>query len=307
MDAGLRWLNGRPRVALVSLFIYVPFIVLSHNLVQRQVRALRDAITRPLFNVLMLGIVLLALVGLTVWILRASRGMAQRDHRIRAWVIALAGTFVSYLYLVVQFSESVHYPQYAVLAVVLFALTRSYGDTFLLITIISLIDEGYQFWYLRAHLPSYFDFNDTLLNQVGALLGLALVFGTSRTFPVRARERSWRAELHRSWALRLSAALFVVCAIGWAAGLLQRYPGERETTAWVLLDKRNDRPPGFWRPGGRGADKPFHLVTHTEGPLLTLALLAGMLGIDRPRRRLVTQPGAASMGAPNPQHAGAPR
>ena len=283
MDRFLRWLSERPRVSLTSLAVYASFIVLTHFTVQRGVLEFRRVVTRPVFNVLTLSAVAAALAGMTWWVVRNSRDMPNRDHRLRAWAAALILLEASYLYLIAQFSESAHYPQYAFLAVLLLATTRNYLDAYLLAALIAFVDEGFQYWGFRAESPVYYDFNDLLLNQVGTIVGLALVYGTVRTFEVRAPASTWPEQWRASWPLRLCTLLIVGGLLAFGAGVVQRYPDERSRPAWVVFDRGNDGNTDFWR--GGTADKPVHRVTSTEGPLLFLGFVVGMVALNRPRRR----------------------
>jgi len=187
----------------------------------------------------------------------------QNRLSLRCFTAFLVGA--SYNTLLVANLESIHYPQYALLAVPVFALTTSFGQTVLAITLLGAVDEAYQFFVLENW--KYFDFNDIILNLVGGGIGVLLVFTFSTRRPAARTRRLWR--LVRS---PLFLATFLVVAAGfllYLLGLLKLYPGPDAAGAWIVLSKVASSD-AFWitLPWGRK----YHVLTPIEG-----LVLAGVL------------------------------
>jgi VanZ family protein len=82
--------------------------------------------------------------------------------------------------LVVFNVENIHFPQYAVLTLTIFALFKHFGATVFWVTLSGVFDEGYQYFVLyRNNNIVYLDFNDIVLNLIGAGIGVALIYTLS--------------------------------------------------------------------------------------------------------------------------------
>jgi hypothetical protein len=116
-----------------------------------------------------------------------------RGRWIGAWAALLAAALAAWWLLTVANIELIHFPQYAVLAVLLFA--GGLHPTWALIGATSLgaIDEVYQHFVLYAdRQEAYLDFNDMVLNCIGAAGGLLLALAARA-----ARHRPWGSAVVR--------------------------------------------------------------------------------------------------------------
>ncbi len=184
-------------------------------------------------------------------------------------------TTAAYLHLVTLISEFVHFLQYALLAVPLFALTRRYGDTVVWITLLGALDEAYQYAVLHQHRTIYYDFNDVLLNLLGGGMGVILIFaGTAGALS------GWQAgpsinRLHSP--ARLTLALILATGILLRLlGHLHGAPGEAGVP--LLLLSRSPSPPTFWTQVPWG--KRFHILQPLPAVLLMLILIAFYATLD---------------------------
>lgn len=161
-------------------------------------------------------------------LLRARRG--QRGlPTFGLWALWLALAAACQQVLVTAPAEAIHYPQYALVAVLLARAldpTRQRGwliEPALAGAALSLADEGLQYLLLMDG-PAYFDFNDLALNQLGGLAGLLLYYGFPRhglsmPAPRGVDQRRWRVRLLTGYAV----AAAIVCAL-LASGLLALRP-----------------------------------------------------------------------------------
>lgn len=105
---------------------------------------------------------------------------SRRSGRQAAiWGGATALVLLAHHVLVVNPVEVVHYPQYALLAVLLYRALDHVTLAAALATLLGVVDEVFQYTVLYAHHPQrdqlYLDGNDMVLNALGAGLGLAAV------------------------------------------------------------------------------------------------------------------------------------
>ncbi len=99
------------------------------------------------------------------------------------WLFVFISVILSYRYLITAPIEIVHYPQFAILSILLAISLDPKKDKFfiirilLIVTLLGIIDEVYQYLYLTKKSSDYLDFNDFLLNQIGAAIGIMMYYG----------------------------------------------------------------------------------------------------------------------------------
>jgi hypothetical protein len=90
-------------------------------------------------------------------------------------IFLLAFVALAHAFLLVAPIEYIHYPQYAVVAFLLGRAGIAPEIAWLGATALGAIDELHQFRVLRRGRPEYFDWNDVVLNAVGAAYGIVLL------------------------------------------------------------------------------------------------------------------------------------
>ena len=93
----------------------------------------------------------------------------------RATLALLACVFVAKALLLVAPIEYIDFPQYALVSMLLGKGGLPLELAWLVATGLGALDEGFQFVFLRRGRPDYFDWNDVVLNGIGASFGLILL------------------------------------------------------------------------------------------------------------------------------------
>ncbi|MEW5774034.1 MAG: hypothetical protein AB1916_10990 [Thermodesulfobacteriota bacterium] len=223
----------------------------------------------------------LALLALPVgaWL---ALGPGRRSGRVSgrealAWLALAALLAAADRLLIVTAVERVHYPQYALLAILLRRVLADETLVLGLACLAGMADELLQYLARPAN-TGYLDWNDFCLNLLGAAAGLLL----ARALGVRALA-SPRAEARlRAGFLVLCGLLAGAAAVAWADGrLLASAPAREPLSVFARVDGELRfvlsffSPDGFWSvaPSGRA----HHVLTPGEG-LASLALLqAGLI------------------------------
>ncbi len=128
-----------------------------------------------------------------------GRAYVRAPARARG-IISLAAlaamTLVAQRWLLVSNIELIHFPQFALLTFLLLAGGLTPQTAWALATAAGMLDETYQRLVIYARVPNtYLDFNDMLLNAIGAAWAVALWAGeecTMATSPAGGR-RAWGA------------------------------------------------------------------------------------------------------------------
>ena len=163
----IAWLIAAAVAFVADLFLHLPVTDGFDFIAKRFGFFTYDRITKYVF----LAIALLCLAAAWRW---AHRRIAVAVTML----MALAG--IAQALLLVAGIENIHYPQYALLA---YLLARGLPNTeaaWLGATGLGLLDEAYQFLVLPRGTPEYLDWNDILLNAIGAAFGLVIVAALHR-------------------------------------------------------------------------------------------------------------------------------
>jgi hypothetical protein len=151
------------------------------------------------------------LLGLGVAATAVCSRTTEKPRKLAAIVALALGALVVQRVLLVSSIENIHYPQYAVLAI-LFGVGGLRRETaWLTATTLGALDEWYQHLALTRGTLGYFDWNDVVLNALGAAFGVVLLatFRGDASEPPVARDR---------WSGRAAAAAALVV-------LLTAWPG----------------------------------------------------------------------------------
>ena len=174
-------------------------------------------------------------------------------------IMSLLFVFLIIKYLFVINIEVVHFPQYALLAMLIYPITGNFTSTLIWATLLGILDEGYQYFYLSPDDTGYYDFNDVVTNVVGGAIGLIIL----RLSGINERHKT------KIWKTSSGVALLVLCAVvafTFTTGFLSLYPSE--SSSYTLVEKV---PESFWITIEH-LHKTYHVVSPTEGILMTIGL-----------------------------------
>lgn len=208
----------------------------------------------------------LAALVLVTWLVFSAvrQGTRRRVLWVTGyWLLWLACVAAVDRWLTFSVAEYFHYPQYALLAMLLAKAMDAertrwpVGSVLWLTTLLGATDELAQYLWITVSYSQYFDFNDILVNLLAGVAGLMLYYGF-RNPPadglkkMQTQTRGWVA------IFGLSIALLVCVALAWGLGLLAVTPpgpvppgGLLETTHG-LPTLFLQREPGLydrWHPG----------------------------------------------------------
>jgi hypothetical protein len=166
-------------------------------------------------------------------------------------IAVVSAVLLAKAFLLVAAIENIHYPQYALIVIVLARAGLSLESSWLIAVGLGVVDEYYQFVMLPRGTPNYLDADDIVLNAIGGLLGVVTILAYSRREPEAPL-------IPASTAGRLVFLGLIVASIFWP---VVRSPFYNTT------------------PGGRH----FHLLTWFEAIVVLGGLWAGV-------RRLAQSP-----------------
>ena len=251
---------------------YFILVVLPHLQVGLFFQWLFSHFTRSQYQLGVLsGFVLLFLVLCLVLL----RGMIV-SRRVAPVLVYLGITFVltavSFKLLVIHNIELIHLPQYALLAVLLFPLVRRFGDTVFWATLLGAVDEAYQYFILAPDRTMQYDFNDIILNLLGAAFGVIFLFACGVS-PEPRKNKAWYANPVLLTLLGLAAGVVIL----FQTNVLALYQTGAGQSAMGVIVK--ELPQGFWSYIPHLHVR-YHIVLPLEGLILTGLLLALYYSLD---------------------------
>lgn len=254
------WLKNNKALNLLILITYYLLVVLPHEEVGKWVaRTLDEPYGRDTYNLIILVFGLLGGLG---YLIPFWRGVSKLEEgRGRTWfafILTLLFVILSFNILLVVNVEIIHFVQYLVLAILLFPLLNNYRDTLFFATLFATADEAYQYLVLAPLRTDYFDFNDVIIDLIGAALGLLLLWS------VGIKEVVTQQKWFQTPTFIGFSILTVAVIISYITGVLAIYPSESETQAPILLIRKIQE--SFWtiiHPNVK-----FHVVQPLEGVLI---------------------------------------
>lgn len=264
-----------PRSRLAS-WLAAAGLVLANFVLHKPISDVCDAlfarIGRTPYEWVTLGSVAVMSAFAAALLLR-GRAAALRDARVLAALVGLAAmTVFVQQELLVSNVELIHLPQFGLLAILVTATGLPPQLAWVVATLAGALDETYQWRVIYADTPgTYFDWNDIVLNALGAAWAVVLM-------------RGGRGDASTTGERRLQTGLLAALLLGFAIAMLVAPP---------QLAPRDGFP--YWGPALRRALTGFdyHVMPAAEG-LGSVAVIWGLVALACSTRRGAALPLAAA-------------
>lgn len=192
------------------------------------------------------------------------------------WCLAVFG---ANRFLVSTGNEYVHYPQYAILSILLYKAIKTdanpspFARVLFWVTLMGIIDETIQYFYICPSYGDYLDFNDFVLNELGAVGGLVIIASKGcNSYPAHNEPHIGKAEIGTAGATVMLISLLAL------SGLLQITPPREIPPGGTLKMNGNikifvERKPGIlgtWQKA-QGAGR-YYVLTPLEGAAIIFVI-----------------------------------
>jgi len=218
------------------------------------------------YNLLISIVAGVALVVLLIYTFYHIRTSQSKTIKISYLFLSCFLMVLFYNTALVYNIEAIHFAQYMMLAILVFPLLRSYGETVFWVSMMGILDEVYQYLILTPDF-NYFDFNDVILNLIGAGLGVVFVFVTSDF-------NSTKYHVFRKPSFWFLVFLIVVVSCATFSGVFALYPVEANASGNepLLILNRSEPEVNFWTKLGYG--RVYHIIRPVEGVIIMCILFA---------------------------------
>lgn len=266
----INWLKDHPIINLLILLVYYLLVVLPHEQVGIFVANFFKQFSRDSYNLIITLISSSLLIICSLYFLRKI--LTHPDKKIVLFYLFCTIVFavLCFKILFVVNIEFVHFVQYALFAILCFPLVLNYTNTLIWTVLAGAFDEAYQYFYLAPERTDYYDFNDVIINIVGAAFGLIIIKILNPVF----KKFTWLAFLKSPLPyslLLLAIAIFTA----FQTNILALYPSDT-ATKFLLVKKI---PENFW--SKVYPEIIYHIVLPLEGLIIIMLLIFFYYGLEK--------------------------
>ncbi len=290
------WMAQRKGFNLCIVAVYSIFILFMHDPMVNLSVLVMNYFTRQVYDVIIGAVAFVLLAGSIYYFIKKLTEFRQATELKIGYLI----TVVSLLFLHSQVHfvmniELIHTAEFGIMAILIFPLTKRFGDTAFYTILLGTVDEWFQYQVLYPEKSDYFDFNDLVTNLLGAGFALVLLYAAgvnNKSYPSKS---AW----YKSPVLYITAILAFFTGALFKLSLIQTYAGSEN--AWLVLNKA-DGPEEYWR-NLTGSEIVYHVMPPLEGVALIALLLALFFMLDVYARKQLTASNAPLF---NPRHLASP-
>lgn len=271
----MNWLSAHKILNLGIVVAFIAMIIWLHDaFVQLSVKIMW-AISYTNYDIWVAVIFLLITLGLAFFYYRAiRRNNSHIGLRITLLLLTLA-LIIAHSRIMFLFNiEVIHSIQFGLLAFLVFPLVRSNWQTLFIVTLVGYFDEWYQYMKLYPTITDYFDFNDVVMDQLGAAAVLVFLYNSGVS---SNRIATWKSlfQTPRVW---IGIGLVILVGILMTSGLIVGYAGEKMKHTVLVLNK-SEAYEGFWHHVSMYA-RSYHILSPLEGFAANLLLIFGFGLLD---------------------------
>jgi len=214
-------LNFLSKHSLLNVFVCLGFfllVTLPHEFVGVSIAAIFKGVSRKSYDLTILCLGLLILLIFIGILISQIWKLTNPKIPIAFFCLCLTLMITSLHSLIIINIEIIHFIQYALMAILIFPLFKNFFSTLLFVTLLGSIDEAYQYYFLSPERTNYYDFNDVILNLLGAAMGL--IFLRSHR-GIRTMLQADREHIHRITWLSYALIVCLVSIMIWKKSFVQ--------------------------------------------------------------------------------------
>jgi len=258
------WFSKNRFWNICLIIVYYLLVVLPHEEVgQFLAKNLDEPLGRIRYNQLVL---FFGILGTIAYLKLNGVGIKKYPKRRKIVLLYLFFTFlfifIAFKFLMVVNVEMIHLVQYGLLTLLLFPLFCHFGSSLFFAIILGALDEAYQYWVLTPLSTDYYDFNDVIINLLGAALGLILLY--SNGLQTKQEISHWFPSPTIFITLFTSLLLIILYNLR----IFAVFPSQEEIQAPLLLIRRLQS--NFWTVAEH--DIKFHVIRPFSGLMLGIIL-----------------------------------
>jgi hypothetical protein len=266
------WFEKHRIVNLILVCTYVAFLLFAHDIFVDLSVEIMNVLSLAIYETAVAIVLMLVAIGLVGAVFIVVRN-GQLELRFTGFFGVTLLLLVAHFFVLTEMNiEFIHAAMYGLLALLLFPLVGRFGGAVVLGLPIMLFDEWYQHVVLFPHYTMYFEFNDIVLDLLGASLlisgiGILGVRSSLKRQPIYMRLEVW-----------FLATAALVTVIFMYSCLIVPYSVDSCENTWLVLNKSLELH-DFWHVHP-AIGSTFHILKPMEGVLMIIVLCVPYLGMD---------------------------
>lgn len=272
IERAVGWLEKHRAVNLLLVLVYIGFLLFAHDVFVNISVAVMNHFSIPVYEKLvaaMLVFIVLGAVSAGIYFLR-TRTLNRRLGVFLALTLLLL--VVHFFVLTEMNVEFIHAFMYGGLALLLFPLVGRFGGAVVLGLPVMLVDEWYQYIILFPDYVHFFEWNDIVLDVLGAGLfvaglGVLGIKSNRGDTPIHKRAEVW---LLTGFVL-ITGVLLASCAI-------VPYAVDSCTHTWFVMNTLPEMQTFWYVHPAIGST--LHVLKPMEGIVVVFLLCVFYLGMD---------------------------
>jgi len=261
----IAYLERNRKLNILLVIGYLTFILVMHDAMVRLSLWITNSITLPRYDLIIAAIMMVA-VSLIIFLFIKNLRLISHGADIKIfYMMILIGLSVIHTQMnFVMNIEVIHMLQFGIIALLILPLTQSFGATLYYAVMLGLLDELFQYAVLYPDKNDYLDFNDVVLDQLGA--GIMLVYLYSCGIGSHRSGKKW----YMSPVLISVSVMAAAVAVLFHFSLITVYYSAGSVNPLLTLSESSG-PEGFWRQVPN-LNKVYHVMSPIEGVLIIAAI-----------------------------------
>lgn len=261
------YLSSRRELNVSLLITYLIFIISLHAAAVDLSVALMTWLGSRQYNLIVSAVMLSAFAVFIFYFVKNLNAVRQAADIPLLYMLIITGLTAVHVHMnFVMNIEIIHTMQFGIIALLIFPLTRSFGATLYYTLLLGIVDEWYQHAILYPDKSDYFDFNDVVLDQLGA--GITLVYLYSAGAKINPVAKKW----YKSPVLLSAAGIAAAVAALFHFSVMTVY-SPSAGSSWFVLNEASG-PEAFWR-HVPNSEIVYHVMTPLEG-VAAIVFICGM-------------------------------
>jgi hypothetical protein len=265
-------LQQNKRLNFLLIIAYGAIIIWGHDLFVNLSIAVMNGLSLPVYNLVVKCIatsIFLVLSAVLIYNLYKTREALY--HKL-FYLAATALLLIIHFSIMLEMNiEIIHAIEYSVLCVLIYPVAKSYGGAIVFSLPFMLTDELNQYVHLYPQYTKYFEFNDIILDILGAAMSMIFIYISTPAYN-HPRPVLKRSELYVLISL---SGLFTILL---GSCIIARYATTSCSNTVFILSKLPN-PGSFWQVHDF-TKAIYHVCTPVEGFAIMIALCAFYLGMD---------------------------
>jgi hypothetical protein len=266
------WLEKHRIVNLILVCLYAAFLLFAHDIFVNLSVAIMNALSMAIYEKVVAIVLVLIAIGLVGTVLSVVRN-GQLELRFVGFFGGTLLLLIAHFFVLTEMNvEFIHAIIYGLLALLLFPLVGRFAGAIVLGLPIMIFDEWYQHMILFPHYTMYFEFNDVVLDLLGASLLISGIGMLGARSSLKHRPIYMRLEV---WFLVTAPFLTILLIY---SCLMVSYSIDSCENTWLVLNKFPELHDFWYVHPAIGST--FHILKPMEGFLLIVGLCIACLGMD---------------------------